>query len=434
MAGKMIKVVRLSLERLYDENGQFSYPYNELFALRKQVGEVKNRTIQMLWEWDGLTQAFSREGLEAPTPKQYTGKSMAGHIYDLLKSDFPMMYSQNLSSTIRGAMTDYGNAKKDMRAGRRSIMSYRSDGPIEIHNQRIHLSKIDQHYFIALNVFSDKHAEQQGYSGTAVKFKVFRAERSQMEILERCMSGSYKIGASKLLFSEKKKSWFLNLTYKFEPVKPSDLDPERIMGVDLGIACVAYMGFLFCEDRYYIPGGEVEQFRRKVEARRRSLQQQGRVCGDGRIGHGYHTRNKPALQLSDSIKRFRDTANHKYSRYIINMAVKHGCGTIQMEDLHGIPTDEKLLQDWTYFDLRTKLEYKAAEKGIRLIFVDPRHTSQRCSKCGHIDPANRTTQAKFRCTRCGFEANADYNASLNLATPNIEKIIQKEKEKRAKSE
>ena len=74
MAGKMIKVVRLSLERLYDENGQFSYPYNELFALRKQVGEVKNRTIQMLWEWDGLTQAFSREGLEAPTFKQYTGK------------------------------------------------------------------------------------------------------------------------------------------------------------------------------------------------------------------------------------------------------------------------------------------------------------------------------------------------------------------------
>ncbi len=63
---------------------------------------------------------------------------------------------------------------------------------------------------------------------------------------------------------------------------------------------------------------------------------QGTVCDDGRIGHGIHTRNKPVYRMEDKTARFRNTANHKYSRALIDFAVKNGCGTIQMEDLSGI--------------------------------------------------------------------------------------------------
>ena len=131
---------------------------------------------------------------------------------------------------------------------------------------------------------------------------------------------------------------------------------------------------------------------------------------------------KPVDAIGNAIARFRDTANHKYSRYIVDMAVKHGCGVIQMENLH-IHAEEKLLRDWTYFDLRTKVEYKAKEKGITVRFVDPKYTSQRCSRCGLIASENRKTQAVFQCQACGFSANADYNAALNLATEGIEEII-----------
>ena len=43
------------------------------------------------------------------------------------------------------------------------------------------------------------------------------------------------------------------------------------------------------------------------------------------------------------------------------------------------------------------------------------YTSQKCSRCRHIDKENRQTQEKFVCTECGFELNADHNAAVNIA-------------------
>src|SRR6185437_15636848 len=47
--------------------------------------------------------------------------------------------------------------------------------------------------------------------------------------------------------------------------------------------------------------------------------------------------------------------------------------------------------------------------------VNPAYTSQRCSACGHVDSKSRESQADFRCTACGFAANADVNAAINIA-------------------
>jgi putative transposase len=57
---------------------------------------------------------------------------------------------------------------------------------------------------------------------------------------------------------------------------------------------------------------------------------------------------------------------------------------------------------------------KAEHAGRVVIAVDPRHSSQRCSSCGHVDRDNRLTQAKFRCQACGHQAHADVNAAVNI--------------------
>lgn len=64
--------------------------------------------------------------------------------------------------------------------------------------------------------------------------------------------------------------------------------------------------------------------------------------------------------------------------------------------------------------LRVMLEAKGNERGRRVVPVDPRHTSQRCSACGHTDPDNRPTQALFLCLQCGHTENADVNAAKNI--------------------
>jgi len=60
------------------------------------------------------------------------------------------------------------------------------------------------------------------------------------------------------------------------------------------------------------------------------------------------------------------------------------------------------------------IAYKAEDAGREVIAVNPHHTSQRCSSCGHVDAENRRTQAEFRCQVCGHEAHADVNAAINI--------------------
>lgn len=56
-------------------------------------------------------------------------------------------------------------------------------------------------------------------------------------------------------------------------------------------------------------------------------------------------------------------------------------------------------------------------KGIQIIEVSPKYTSQTCSQCKNCDAENRNGEI-FKCKKCGYEANAD----KDIATFNIEQV------------
>ncbi|MDP9311000.1 MAG: transposase [Chloroflexota bacterium] len=74
-----------------------------------------------------------------------------------------------------------------------------------------------------------------------------------------------------------------------------------------------------------------------------------------------------------------------------------------------------VLHSWAFHQLRSFLDYKARLVGVVVVLVDPRNTSRACSQCGHIDKANRKSQAAFVCTSCSFAANADVNAAVVIS-------------------
>ena len=109
---------------------------------------------------------------------------------------------------------------------------------------------------------------------------------------------------------------------------------------------------------------------------------------------------------------------HKSSKRIVDFALTHNAG-IKLELLTGIrqraQTHSKFnyfLNSWSFYALTKMIEYKAKLRGITVAFIDPRYTSQTCSKCGH--KGNR--QAKeFKCLYCKHVAHADVNAAFNIA-------------------
>src|SRR5207248_2068795 len=72
------------------------------------------------------------------------------------------------------------------------------------------------------------------------------------------------------------------------------------------------------------------------------------------------------------------------------------------------------LSSWSFHQLYSFLAYKAADAGIPVAHVDPRDTSRTCSVCGYCEKANRPSQAVFSCRHCGFSADGDWNAALNI--------------------
>lgn len=71
------------------------------------------------------------------------------------------------------------------------------------------------------------------------------------------------------------------------------------------------------------------------------------------------------------------------------------------------------LQRWNYSKVINNIKNKSEERGINLVEVPPAYTSQTCSNCGAIHRESRLGEL-YRCVTCGFEIDADYNASMNI--------------------
>jgi len=120
-------------------------------------------------------------------------------------------------------------------------------------------------------------------------------------------------------------------------------------------------------------------------------------------------------------RRFRRECDHVLSKQIVTSV---GSGAvIALERLTGIRTrarqrkgkQNRRFHGWSFAQLRRFIEYKAEDRGCTVAEVDPRHTSQRCSRCGHTARTNRRSRALFQCRACNFTLHADLNAARNIA-------------------
>jgi putative transposase len=119
----------------------------------------------------------------------------------------------------------------------------------------------------------------------------------------------------------------------------------------------------------------------------------------------------------------------KLEKLAISNMVKSASGTIDNPGTN-VKQKSKLnksIYDVAWYKFSSYLKYKLERTGGRVEEVNPKYSSQECSKCGYISSENRLTREVFRCTKCGHEAHADTNAACVINNREILSKIIKEK-------
>jgi IS605 OrfB family transposase len=181
-------------------------------------------------------------------------------------------------------------------------------------------------------------------------------------------------------------------------------DSTRVLGVDLnvdGYSAVTSAGGFHGNADY------LNHRRERFESLRAELQQTGTRSA--------HLRMK---QRKGHEWRWFDQYAHDVANGIVADAVQVGATHIAFERLTHIRqriSNLPKFQQWFFRRVQECVEYKLEEYGIECRQVNPRNTSRACSRtdCDCTSDANREGKT-FRCTACGYEVNADYNAAKNV--------------------
>ena len=140
---------------------------------------------------------------------------------------------------------------------------------------------------------------------------------------------------------------------------------------------------------------------RRSRARRRLARTQRRIAT---IRHRWHHETSRTLADTAGLLAVENLKTKAMTRSAKGSADDPGRNVRQKAGLNR----EILNTGWS--QLRRMLEYKAAHVEV----VSPMYTSQKCRRCGAVDPTNRKTQSEFKCVYCGHKGNADVNAALNI--------------------
>ena len=226
--------------------------------------------------------------------------------------------------------------------------------------------------------------------------------------------------------------FFLQFPWEFRKERRTkeELKKERVLAVDLGLKKLATA--VVCEAReqlskpFYLKliGGQyqhIEHLYKNIAGVQKQLAKQKKSSSKERM-------EEERRRLYAKRNRLGDELAYSTTNILVQKALDWQCTKIIIEDLRsykpprGRRSWSRRLSEWLRGRIAHLLDYKCQEKGLVLQKVCPWNTSSHCPRCKEkgqkvLEPNNLTPNEKgrwFYCALCGFSANRDYIAALNI--------------------
>ena len=204
---------------------------------------------------------------------------------------------------------------------------------------------------------------------------------------------------------------------QFEVERPAQPLPAtgRSVGLDRGVAVLIATS-----------DGELIENPRYVERSRRKLERTQRIMSRRRRGGKNWKKAAAALaRLREKIAAQRRDYAHKASRELVDRYDRLALEKLQVRAMTRSAKGNvaspgrhvaakaglnRAMLDAGFGLIAKLIAEKAENAGRQIVYVDPRYSSQECSRCGHIASENRSG-IRFRCLRCEHGDHADVNAA-----------------------
>lgn len=199
------------------------------------------------------------------------------------------------------------------------------------------------------------------------------------------------------------------------PQKDIEKSTNQGMGIDLGIKDLA-----ICSNKQVFENinksKEVKRLEKKLKREQRSL---SRMYENNKKGESTQKNIQKQKRKVQRIHHRLDNIRTDYINKTIAKIVKTKPSYITIEDLNisGMMKNKHLsraISQQKLYEFRTKLTNKCHQNNIELRIVDRWFPSSKiCNCCGNVKKDLKLSDRTYICV-CGYVADRDYNASLNL--------------------
>ena len=309
------------------------------------------------------------------------GMSEQNTTYRLVSSILKGKVPADIYSCLNQAVAKtFKETVNDVNKGEATLRSYKNNIPIPFSSKalsNIHKA-VDGHFYFTL-------------FGLPFACMLGRDRSNNEAIIERCISGEYKVCSSSIAFQKvvnrdtgkKKNKLFLYLCVDI-PKKEVELNPKKVMYCYLGLAHPIEYNYEVQAKNIYDSGvkwshiGTAEEFlyrRVQIQAAMKRCQVNCRYTTGGK---GRKRKLQALNRFEKKEKNYVQTKLHTYSRMLVDKAIQNLCGTIVLVNQEPREVEAKeanqkgepfVLRNWSYYGLKTMIDYKAKMVGIEVKVV-----------------------------------------------------------------
>ena len=191
---------------------------------------------------------------------------------------------------------------------------------------------------------------------------------------------------------------------KVEPEKPSleDVDADRMIGIDVGILKYAHD-----TDGTVVHSLDLSDERDRLEREQRNLSRKDHQSAN------WEKQRQTVAECHQQIKRKRRDFLHKLSTYYAQEYALVAVEDLDVKAMLESPGNSRNTASAAWDIFTELLEYKCKREGTHFVEVDPEDTTKECASCG-IKTDKPLWVREHSCPACGFEADRDLNAAVNI--------------------